>query len=79
MTKKGVSTPIRFLALKTNECATVQSVNGSKRLADLGFVHGVEITMIQPGSPCIIKINGRYFGLGNDHQHAIQITKEDTS
>lgn len=44
-----------------------------KRLADLGFVRGVEITMIKSGSPCIVSIEGRNIGLGAAGQRRIQL------
>jgi len=46
---------------------------GSKRLADMGFVRGAELTMIRPGSPCIVRIDGRCVGLGAAHQENIHL------
>ena len=66
-----------FLALRAGEHGTVDGVDGSqlssKRLADLGFVRGAEITMVRPGSPCIVRLGGCCVGLGSDHQLAIQL------
>ncbi|UCE60802.1 MAG: ferrous iron transport protein A [Phycisphaerales bacterium] len=64
-----------LLDLQAGDCGIVEGIGGSqqacKRLADLGFVPGAEITMIRPGSPCIIRIGGRCVGLGAEHQRAI--------
>lgn len=67
-----------FLTLRAGDCGIVEGLEGpqvsSKRLADLGFIPGVEITMVRPGAPCIVRIGGRCVGLGRDHQCAIQLS-----
>ena len=63
--------------LKVGDLATVAAINSSqgasKRLADLGFVPGAEVTMVCPGSPCIVRVHGRCFGLGVAHQESIEL------
>ncbi len=67
-----------FLTLRAGDCGIVEGLEGSqvssKRLADLGFIPGAEITMVRPGAPCIVRIGGRCVGLGRDHQCAIQLS-----
>ena len=61
--------------LKTGEHGTIASINGdegrAKRLADMGFVRGARVTMVRPGAPCIVRIDGRCVGLGGGHQQSI--------
>ena len=61
--------------LKAGEFGTIESINGShaaaKRLADMGFVRGTQVTMVRPGEPCIVRIDGRCIGLGGAHQDSI--------
>ena len=63
--------------LGVGETGTVAAIRGTqvaaKRLADMGFVRGAELTMIQPGSPCIVRIDGHCVGLGTAHQIAIEL------
>ncbi len=63
--------------LKAGELGEVARVdNGeliAKRLADLGFVRGARVTMIRPGVPCIVRIDGRCLGLGAAPQECIII------
>lgn len=69
-----------FRDLSPGDDGIVESVRGdrpdSKRLADLGFVRGARVTMLRPGSPCIIRIDGRCVGLGTGHQRSIRLTSE---
>ena len=64
-------------SLKAGDLATVAAISSTlataKRLADLGFVPGAEVTMVRPGAPCIVRIDGRCFGLGVAHQESIQL------
>ena len=66
------------LTLNRGDNAIVEAVHGnkpaSKRLADLGFVRGARILMVSPGSPCILRIDGRCVGLGRDHQRSIRFS-----
>ena len=63
--------------LDVGDVATIAGVTGSmrstKRLADMGFVHGARIEMIRPGLPCIVRISGVCIGLGADYQYSIQL------
>jgi Fe2+ transport system protein FeoA len=64
--------------LKAGEFGTIESIDGThtaaKRLADMGFVRGAHVTMIRPGEPCIVRIDGRCVGLGGAHQNSILLT-----
>ncbi len=66
---------MRLPQLKPGNRATIEAIQEqgvlAKRLADLGFVRGVELTMIKPGSPCIVSIQGRSVGLGAAGQRRI--------
>lgn len=68
---------MRLPQLHQGEKGTIEAIHeqGSlaKRLADMGFVRGVEITMVKPGSPCIVSIEGRNVGLGAAGQRRIQL------
>lgn len=63
--------------LQSGTRGTIESINEqggfAKRLADLGFVRGVEVTMVKPGSPCIVSIQGRCVGLGAAGQRRIKL------
>lgn len=63
--------------LKSGDQATVASIGGpesaAKRLADMGFIRGAEVTMVRPGMPCIVRIDGRCVGLGAGHQESIAL------
>ena len=63
--------------LEAGEIGTVDSIHesdmSSKRLADMGFVRGAHLTMIRPGAPCLVRIGGRYVGLGLAHQESIHL------
>ena len=45
----------------------------AKRLADMGFVRGIQLEMVRPGTPCIVRINGACVALGRAHQDSIQL------
>ena len=61
-----------YTDLKAGDFGLIASINGArfsaKRLADLGFVRGAKVTMVRPGAPCIVRIDGRCVGLGAAHQ-----------
>ena len=63
--------------LEAGEIGTISSIDGSgvrsKRLADMGFVRGARLTMIRPGEPCLVKLDGRCVGLGLGHQKNIKL------
>lgn len=64
--------------LEAGEFGTIDSINGvhaaAKRLADMGFFQGAKVTMIRPGEPCIVRIDGRCVGLGGALQNSILLT-----
>ncbi|MFQ5592226.1 MAG: ferrous iron transport protein A [Phycisphaerae bacterium] len=66
-----------LLSLGVGDCGTIARVKdtqlASKRLADLGFIPGAQVVMVRPGSPCIVRIDGRCVGLGSYHQQAIEL------
>lgn len=63
--------------LKSGETARVLSIEcgylHSKRLSDLGFTNGAELTMLRTGCPCIVRLDGRCVGLGRLHQSCIRV------
>lgn len=66
-----------FLKLQSGERGTIAAISGfqsgSKRLADLGFVRGAQVTMVRQGNPCIVRIDGRCVGLGAGYQESIEL------
>ncbi len=62
-------------SLRAGDIATLRAITATetsaKRLADMGFVRGARIEMIQPGTPCIVRIDGAFVGLGAAHQESI--------
>jgi Fe2+ transport system protein FeoA len=65
-------------ALRDGECATVTSVAGSslgsKRLADIGFFQGAEVTMLRTGKPCIVKVGRSRVAVGGGYQGMIGVS-----
>ena len=63
--------------MRAGQRGTVTEVSVSeaaaKRLADLGFLPGARVEMIQPGAPCILRIGGARVGLGSAHQCRIRL------
>ncbi len=49
--------------MRAGECATVVDVLGRpehvQRLHELGMRGGVDIEMVQPGTPCIVRVTGQ--------------------
>lgn len=68
---------MRLPQLPPGRRGTIESIQDqgglAKRLADMGFVRGAEVTMIKPGSPCIVRIAGRCIGLGVVGQRRIAL------
>ena len=64
-------------SLRAGELGKISAVDGavsiSKRLADMGFVRGVEVEMVKPGLPCIVRIDGVRVGRGGEHQDRIRL------
>ena len=56
----GQIVPLDLLAVE--ECGRVASVDGEAqsvhRLAEMGLCIGAAVRMVQPGSPCILAVNG---------------------
>ena len=69
--------------LKAGELGEVARVDSgediAKRLADLGFVRGAQNTMIRPGVSCIVRIDGRFLGLGAAPQGCIRTVPESVA
>lgn len=63
--------------LKRGQAGIIAGIDAAqptaKRLADLGFVSGIRITMVRPGKPCIVRIDGRFVGLGASCQQIIRV------
>jgi len=68
----------RLGQLRSGDVATVGGLDSSqlaaKRLADLGFIPGVQIEMLRPGRPCLVRVNGSCLGLGRSHQESIVLS-----
>lgn len=62
--------------LLTNETAIIVSCP-VKRLCDLGLHPGIEIQMIKPGNPCIIRLSNINLGIGREYQIIINIERKD--
>lgn len=64
--------------LRVGESATVTSVAGSslgsKRLADIGFFQGAEVTMLRTGKPCIVKVGRSRVAIGGGFQGMIGVS-----
>ncbi|MGB0716743.1 MAG: FeoA family protein [Phycisphaerae bacterium] len=64
-------------SLNAGESAMISRIEGcfsiSKRLADMGFVRGVQLEMVKPGLPCIVAVDGVRVGLGGEHQDRIRV------
>ena len=64
-------------ALKPGEVGVIDGLVGdleyAKRLADLGFVRGMSLVMLRPGTPCIVRLQTTCFGLGRAHQASIRL------
>ncbi|MFM8406024.1 MAG: ferrous iron transport protein A [Pirellulaceae bacterium] len=62
------SIPINFL--QAGEIATVVHLDGDdccvQRLQEIGLLPGAKLKMLQPGSPCIIALEGRRLSLRID-------------
>lgn len=72
-----METGMKLRQLPRGRRATIEFVQEhgglSKRLADLGFIRGAEVTMVKPGRPCIVRIHGRSVGLGEAGQQQITL------
>jgi len=70
-----VNTFRTILDLDAGDIAVVSEIDPStpsaKRLADMGFVPGAVVEMLQPGLPCIILFGSTRLGLGEGYQRAI--------
>jgi len=69
------SAAARLGSLRGGDVATIAGVDSSqlaaKRLADMGFIPGVQVEMLRPGKPCLVRVNGICLGLGLGHQESI--------
>lgn len=66
--------------LKHGDSAVIVEIQTSKvstkRLADIGFVQGAQVTMVRTGKPCIVKIHSVSVGLGEALQNSILVDKQ---
>ncbi len=71
MTQHGLET------LKPGDVAVIHRIRAtrpaSKRLADMGFIHGAALEMVRAGFPCIVRIGGVCVALGAAHQASIEL------
>jgi Fe2+ transport system protein FeoA len=67
--------PLRFLA--AGECGQIESVLGQPeqvhRLHELGLRGGVQVEMVQPGSPCIIRLAGNKLCFRSDEITTVMV------
>ncbi|MCO6435992.1 MAG: ferrous iron transport protein A [Phycisphaerae bacterium] len=70
---------LTLASLESGETVRIESIDCGylhcKRLADLGFTQGMELTMVRAGCPCIVRLDGRCVGLGRRHQACIRISR----
>ena len=76
------SIPIDFL--QAGEVATVVHLDGDaccvQRLQEIGLLPGAKLQMLQPGSPCIIAMEGRRLSLRIDcHTSILLLPSKDSS
>jgi len=61
---------IPLLALQPGEVAVVAEIVGGSdwvdRLREMGLGVGVDVEMLQGGSPCIVRLNGHTLGLRSE-------------
>lgn len=75
--------PLDFL--EPGESAEIFGVDGGEdqihRLAELGIRQGAQVHMVQPGLPCILKVNDQRFTLRLDPQVmvTVAVTAGETS
>lgn len=64
--------------MKTGDVGVIKRIASraapSKRLADMGFVHGARLEVVKPGFPCIVRLDGACVGLGKSHQTSIELS-----
>lgn len=64
-------------SLKSGDVGVIKRIASrdapSKRLADMGFVHGARLQVVRPGHPCIVQLDGARVGLGRTHQASIEL------
>lgn len=69
-------------ALKPGEVGVIDGLVGdleyAKRLADMGFVRGMSLVMLRPGTPCIVRLQTTCFGLGRAHQASIRLRTDES-
>lgn len=72
--------PIPLEILPAGAAATVEEIVGSAdavvRLEELGFRHGRRIEMVQPGSPCIVRIDGHKLCIRDGEAFAVLVRPE---
>ncbi len=65
-------------ALRVGETALVVRVLGDSRCVDhlreVGLRPGVEVEMVQPGSPCIVRLEGQKLCLRADELASVMVT-----
>jgi Fe2+ transport system protein FeoA len=68
-------------ALRVGEVARVVQVLGDSRCVDhlreVGLRVGVEVEMVQPGSPCIVRLDGQKLCLRADELALVMVTPQD--
>jgi Fe2+ transport system protein FeoA len=74
----NISVPLQLL--DAGQVAAVTDVVGQRdavhRLHELGLRRGAEVEMIQPGSPCIVRLEGHRLCLRSDDLLNVLVTPE---
>jgi ferrous iron transport protein A len=72
--------PVPLQLLDAGQVAAVTEVVGHRdtvhRLHELGLRRGAEVEMIQPGSPCIVRLDGHRLCLRSDDLLNVLVTPE---
>jgi len=75
-----MSVPVPLQMLDAGQIAAVTDVIGQRdtvhRLHELGLRRGAEVEMIQPGSPCIVRLEGHRLCLRSDELLNVLVTPE---
>ncbi|HEY2841032.1 MAG TPA: FeoA family protein [Pirellulales bacterium] len=75
--------PVPLQLLEAGQVAAVTDVVGGRetvhRLHELGLRRGAEVEMIQPGSPCIVRLEGHRLCLRGDELLNVLVRPEVTA
>jgi len=76
----ATSIVVPLQTLRSGENAYVETLCGEhglvQRLRELGFADGTPVQMLQPGSPCIVKVSGQRLCFRPDERTSILVRTE---